>query len=76
MGDNVKRAWASIVLFIFSLLSYSPLATNIDAYANNATVTNAVWVFMDNVFPLFWSVFTIIWLVVALMAIFKEMGYL
>lgn len=74
--DYTKRAWGALIMFIFSFLSYSPLVLSVDEYANNATLTNAVWVLMDTVFPLFWTLFTILWLVVALYNILKVMRFL
>jgi len=73
-GDPMKRAWGAVVMFIFSFLSYEPLAIEIDAYALNATTTNSIWVLMDTIFPLFWTVFIIMWLAVALFYILKIMS--
>lgn len=69
--EPMKRAWGSLVMFIFSFLSYEPLAIEIDSYANNATLTNAVWTLMDAVFPLFWTLFIILWLVACLYFVLK-----
>ena len=73
MGRNspMKGAVVAVVMFIISLLSYSPLAMEIDTYANNATVTNAVWVLLDTIFPMFWALFCIMWLGVAIYQVMK-----
>jgi hypothetical protein len=70
-GNPMKGAVVAIVMFIISLLSYSPLAIEIDTYANNATVTNAVWVLLDTIFPIFWALFCILWLGVAVSLVIK-----
>lgn len=67
----MKRAWGSLVMFVFSFLSYEPLAIEIDAYASNATLNNAVWTLMDAVFPMFWTLFIILWLVACLYFVLK-----
>ena len=70
-GNPMKGAVVAIVMFILCLLSYSPLAIEIDTYANNATVTNAVWVLLDTIFPIFWALFCIMWLAVAITLVIK-----
>lgn len=70
-GDGLKKAVVSTILFILCLLAYSPLALEIDTYANNATVTNAVWVLLDTIFPLFWAFFCIMWLGLAVYHVSK-----
>lgn len=65
-GGGIKRAWGSLMMFFFCFLSYIPLATGINDMVANATTTNAIWVFMDGFFGLFWTILSIFWLVLAL----------
>jgi len=72
-GDGVKKAWGALMMFFLCFLSYTPLAVGIDNMAENATTTNAVWVFMDSFFGLFWTIFVIFWFMLALYFIIGEM---
>ena len=72
-GDGVKRAWGALMMFFLCFFSYTPLATGIDAMVENATTNNAVWVFMDSFFNLFWTIFVIFWIMLALYFIIGEM---
>lgn len=71
-GDGIKRAWGALMMFFFSFLSYTPLATGINNMVANATTTNAVWEFMDSFFGLFWTILTIFWLMLTLNFIIGE----
>jgi len=66
------KAVGSIIMFFFSFLSYAPLANEINDYATNATLTNAVWVLMDDVFGLFWTLVIVAWLILALFFVLDE----
>ena len=72
-GDGMKRAWGSLLMFFLCFLSYIPLATGIDTIVGNSTTTNAVWVFMDSFFGLFWTILTIFWFMLALYFIISEL---
>lgn len=65
-GDGTKKTWGALMMFFFTFFSYTPLATGIDEMVINATTTNAVWVFMDGFFGLFWTILSIFWLMLAL----------
>jgi len=71
-GDGVKKAWGALMMFFLCFLSYTPLAVGIEAMADNATTTNAVWTFMDSFFGLFWTIFVIFWFMLALYFIIGE----
>ena len=72
-GDGVKKAWGALMMFFLCFLSYTPLAVGIDAMADNVTTTNAVWVFMDSFFGIFWTIFVIFWFMLALYFVIGEM---
>jgi len=61
------------MMFFLCFLSYTPLAVGIDSMAENVTTTNPVWVFMDSFFGIFWTIFVIFWLMLALYFIIGEM---
>ncbi|MBA7497272.1 hypothetical protein ES702_07884 [subsurface metagenome] len=61
------------MMFFLCFLSYTPLAVGIDTMADNSTTTNAVWVFMDSFFGIFWTIFVIFWFMLALYFIIGEM---
>lgn len=54
------------MMFFLCFFAYTPLAIGIHDTAINATTTNAVWVFMDSFFGLFWTVLVVLWICVAL----------
>jgi len=61
------------MMFFLCFLSYTPLAMGIHDTAVNVNATNAIWVFMDSFFGLFWTTFVILWLMLALYFIIGEM---
>ena len=72
-GDGVKKAWGALMMFFLCFLSYTPLAVGIEDMAENATTTNAIWTFMDSFFSLFWTIFIVFWIMLALYFIIGEM---
>ena len=72
-GDGVKKAWGALMMFFLCFLSYTPLAVGIEDMAENATTTNAIWLFMDSFFSLFWTIFIVFWIMLALYFIIGEM---
>lgn len=72
-GDGVKKAWGALMMFFLCFLSYTPLAVGIEEMAENATTTNAIWLFMDSFFSLFWTIFIVFWIMLALYFIIGEM---
>jgi len=71
--SGYKRAWGALMMFFLCFFSYTPMATQIDAMVVNATTTNAVWVFMDSFFALFWTCLIIFWFMLALYFIIGDM---
>ena len=72
VGDGIKKAWGALMMFFFCFFSYMPITTGINDMVANATTTNAVWVFMDSFFGLFWTILSIFWLMLALNFIIGE----
>jgi len=71
-GDGVKKAWGALMMFFLCFLSYTPLAVGIHDTALNTNTTNTVWVFMDSFFGLFWTIFIVFWIMLALYFIVGE----
>lgn len=72
MGSGYTKAVGSIIMAIFAIMSYGPLALQIEDYATNATTTNAIWVLLDTTFGLFWSMFIIAWITLAIWFLLDE----
>jgi len=72
-GDGIKQAWGALMMFFLCFLSYTPLSTGVHDNVINANTTNAVWVFMDSFFGIFWTIFVIFWFMLALYFIIGEM---
>jgi len=72
-GDGIRQSWGALMMFFLAFLSYTPLAMGIHDTAENVNATNAVWVFMDGFFGLFWTIFVIFWFMLAIYFIIGEM---
>lgn len=66
MADHGSRAFGLILIVFVCMLSYPSMATRIDDNAGNATLTNDVWVLLDDVFGLFWTILTVTFLGMAI----------
>ncbi len=69
----MKKAWGALMMFFLSFFCYTPMVTGIDAIVNNASTVNAVWMFMDSFFALFWTIHIIFWFMLALYFVIGEM---
>ncbi len=69
---GMKSAFGCVMIFFIILLSYSPLKTEIHDVATNETLTNAIYVFLDAWFGLFWSMFAVMFLGLAVWIIWKD----
>lgn len=65
-GDHGTKAFGLIIITIVCLLAYPSMATRIDDNAGNATLTNDVWVLLDDIFGLFWTMLTVVFLGMAI----------
>lgn len=71
-GNSVQNAVGALMMFFVTFFAYSPLALEIDANRVNATTTNAVWVLLDTIFPMFWTLFVASWLILAIYFVLRE----
>lgn len=71
-SDPFKKAFLSVMFMFVVFLSYGPLKTEINALAINATTTNAVLVFVDAWFGLFWALLAVFFLLAALYQVVKS----
>jgi hypothetical protein len=62
MADHGLKAFGLIIITLVCLLSYPSMATRIEDNAGNATLTNDVWTLLDDVFGLFWTLLTVLFL--------------
>ncbi|MHC4573394.1 MAG: hypothetical protein ACYS76_04570 [Planctomycetota bacterium] len=66
MADHGTRAFGLVIIFIVCMLTYPSMAERIDDNAGNATLTNDVWVLLDEIFGLFWTMLSVLFLGMAI----------
>lgn len=62
MGSSESKTFGMIILFLLTLLSYSPLKTELVDIAGNATLTNNAVIMLNAVFGYIWIMFAVFWL--------------
>ena len=60
--SGFSKAFGSIMLFILTLLSYSPLKTELVDIAGNSTLTNAGISMINTMFGIIWALLMAFWL--------------
>ncbi len=66
MGSSESKTFGMIILFLLTLLSYSPLKAELVSIANNATLTNNAVIMLNNIFGYIWIMFAVFWLGMAI----------
>jgi len=64
--ESFRKAMLSVMFMFIILLSYRPMKVEIGVLAGNATTVNAVILFLDSWFGIFWALLAIFFLSVAL----------
>ncbi len=62
MGSTQNKVFGMIILFILTLFSYSPMKTELNDLATNATTTNNAVVMFNSIFGLIWILLAAFWL--------------
>ena len=60
MSDS--KAFGSMMLFFITLLSYTPLKSELVAIAGNSTLTNAGIQMLNSIFGIIWALLMAFWL--------------
>ena len=60
------KAFGSIILFFLTILSYSPLKSELVSVSANATLTNAGVEILNTVFGLIWILLAVFWIGLAI----------
>lgn len=60
--SGFSKAFGGIMLFLITLLSYTPLKTELVAIAGNSTLTNAGIQMINTIFGLIWAFLMAFWL--------------
>ena len=60
--SGLTKAAGSMMLFLLTVLTYTPLKGELVTVAANATLTNAGVVILNNMFGLLWSLMAVMWL--------------
>ncbi len=61
MGSDSK-VFGMIMLFLLTLFSYTPVKTELNDIATNATLTNNAFVMFNSIFGYIWIVLAVLWL--------------
>ena len=62
MGSSESKTFGMIILFLLTLLSYSPLKAELVSIAGNATLTNNAVIMLNTVFGYICALFMVLWL--------------
>lgn len=62
MTSSDSKVFGMMILFLLTLFSYSPIKTELNDLATNATTTNNAVVMFNTVFGLIWIVLAAFWL--------------
>ena len=64
--SGLSKAAGSMMLFLLTILSYTPLKGELVLVAANSTLTNAGVVILNTMFGLLWILMSIMWLVMSI----------
>lgn len=64
--SGLSKAAGSMMLFLLTVLTYTPLKGELATVAANSTLTNAGVVILNTMFGLIWILMAIMWLVLAM----------
>ena len=64
--SGLSKAAGSMMLFLLTILSYTPLKGELVTVAANSTLTNAGVVILNTMFGLLWILMSIMWLVMSI----------
>ena len=70
--SEFSKAFGFIVLFLLTLLSYTPLKGELVAVAANSSLTNAGVEILNSMFGLIWILLAIFWLGLAVIHAMKN----
>ena len=60
--SGFSKAFGSIMLFILTLLSYTPLKVELVAVSGNSSLTNAGIAMINSMFGIIWALLMAFWL--------------
>lgn len=64
--SGLSKAAGSMMLFLLTVLTYTPLKVELVTVAANSTLTNAGVEILNTMFGLLWILMSIMWLVMAI----------
>ena len=64
--SGLSKAAGSMMLFLLTVLTYTPLKSELVTVATNETLTNAGVVILNTMFGLIWILMAIMWLTLAM----------
>ena len=64
--SGLSKAAGSMMLFLLTVLTYTPLKSELVIVAANATLTNAGVEILNTMFGLLWILMAVMWLVMAI----------
>ena len=69
--SGLSKAAGSMMLFLLTVLTYTPLKTELVTVAANSTLTNAGVVILNTMFGLIWILMAVMWLILAMVYALK-----
>ena len=64
--SGLSKAAGAMMLFLLTVLTYTPLKSELVLVAANATLTNAGVVILNTMFGLIWILMAVMWLTLAM----------
>jgi len=64
--SGLSKAAGSMMLFLLTVLTYTPLKGELVTVAANSTLTNAGVVILNTMFGLIWILMAVMWLLLAM----------
>ena len=69
--SGLSKAAGSMMLFLLTILSYTPLKGELVTVAANSTLTNAGVVILNTMFGLIWILMAVMWMILAIVYALK-----
>lgn len=70
--SGTSKGFGCMIIFLITVLSYTPLKVELVTIANNSTLTNAGVVILNTIFGLIWILMAVFWLGLAVYYALKD----
>ena len=69
--SGLSKAAGAMMLFLLTVLTYTPLKSELVLVAANSTLTNAGVVILNTMFGLIWILMAVMWMILAIVYALK-----